>query len=70
MILVQLNPPMPFLKDGKKCLALMALDYGPEYETLFLCGMIESRELWWIPHSQLRLDNNISLGRTPSTNDF
>jgi len=47
-MLVQLNPPLVLITDdGKKCFALMALDYGYEYDTLFLCGMVESRELWW-----------------------
>jgi len=64
MLLQQLQPPLVFVTvDGRKCLALMALDYGCEYDTLFLCGMVESRELWWLPHSQLRLGDNISLGR-------
>lgn len=66
-MLVQLNPPIPFVTvDGEKCLALMVLDYGTEYDTLFLCGMTESRELWWLPNSKLRLGDNISLGRNPA----
>lgn len=32
---------------------------------LFLVGMRDSRELWLLPNSQLRLDDNISLGRPP-----
>jgi hypothetical protein len=63
---IQLNPPIPFITaDGRHCMALMALDYGTEFETLFLCGMDDSRELWWLPHTQLRMATNISLGRMP-----
>lgn len=63
---LQLNPPIPLVTvEGKKCLALVLLDYGTEYESLLLCGMDESRELWWIPHSKLRIGDNISMGLYP-----
>ncbi len=65
-MLVQLNPPLPFqTKEGHKCLAYLVLDYGPEWDTLFLCGMTDTRELWWFPQKELRLQDNISLGRPP-----
>jgi len=65
--MIQLNPPIPLVTDdGRKCTALMVLDYGPEYQSLMLVGMDDSRELWWIPHTRLRMDTNISLGRMPS----
>ena len=65
-MMLQLNPPIPFVTaDGKKCIAFMVLDYGVEFNTLFLCGFEESREVWWLPNSQLRLADNISLGRGP-----
>ncbi len=65
-MMLQLDPPLLWrTDDGRKCAALLALDYGPEYETLFLCGFDDSRELWWLPHSRLRLDDNVSLGRMP-----
>ena len=61
--MIQLNPAIPFLHEGRHCTAVMALDYSQEHETLFLCGFDDTRELWWIPHSKLRLTDNISLGR-------
>lgn len=66
MTLLQLDPPIPLLtREGRKVTAIMAVDYGPEYETLLLCGFDDSRELWWLDHTELRLGNNISLGRSP-----
>jgi hypothetical protein len=30
---MQLNPPMPFVTDdGRKVLALLVLDYGPDFD--------------------------------------
>jgi hypothetical protein len=66
MTLLQLDPPMPFVTDdGKKCTAIMALDYGVDWETIFLCGMDDSRELWWLRQSKLRMVDNITFGRMP-----
>jgi hypothetical protein len=65
-MMVQLNPPMLFVTDdGRKCTALMALDYSPEHELLFLVGFDDTRELWILPHTRLRMETNISLGRMP-----
>lgn len=63
-MMLQLNPPIPLRhKDGRRCTALLVLDYSPEHDTLFLVGYDDSRELWWLPHRDLRLDDNLSLGR-------
>lgn len=65
-MLLQLNPPLSFVTaSGRACLACLALDYGPEWDTLFLCGFADNRQLWWLPNSELRLPDNISLGRPP-----
>jgi hypothetical protein len=63
----QLLVPMPLLvkESGEKCTAYFVLDYGIDYETLFLCGMDESRELWWFRQSQLRIVDNVTFGRLP-----
>jgi hypothetical protein len=66
-MMLQLKPPLPIVTvDGKKGQALVILDYGPEMDTLFLIAFDVSRELWWLPNSQLRMQDNISLGRMPS----
>ena len=65
-MMLQLNPPILFRDTNFRLVtAIMAIDYGPDYDTLFLCGYQDSLELWWLPHSRLRMDNNISLGRQP-----
>ncbi len=64
--LLQLNPPIPLLTDdGRKCTALLVIDYGPEHPTMFLVGMDESRELWVLPQHKLRLQDNVTMGRAP-----
>jgi hypothetical protein len=61
--MLQLNPPLLFLHEGRKCTAFMAIDYSQEHELLLLCGFDDTRELWILPHTRLRMQDNISLGR-------
>lgn len=69
MTALQLNPPLQLRhKDGRKCIALLLIDYGPETDSVLLVGFAESRELWYIRHSDLRLDDNITFGRAPCNN--
>lgn len=66
-MLTQLNPPIPFLTStGQKVTALLVLDYGPDYNTLFLCGYDDDRQLWWLPNKELRMIYNTSLDRPPT----
>lgn len=68
MAMLQLDPPLPLrTKNGRRCTAYLVLDYGPEFNTLFLVGIHENRQLWWLPQSSLRLDDNISMGRMPAS---
>lgn len=62
----QLNPWIPLVTDdGRKGHAIALIDYGQEHDTLFLFGFDDTRELWWLPNSRLRIADNISLGRHP-----
>ena len=66
MAMLQLDPPIPLaLESGEPVWALAILDYGPDYDSLFLVACQNSRELWWLPNSKLRLGDNVSLGRAP-----
>lgn len=65
-MLLQLDPPIPLrTTDGRECTAIMVIDYSAEHELLLLVGFQDSRELWILPHTKLRLGDNISLGRMP-----
>lgn len=65
--MLQLNPPLPFLYQGRNVTAYIVLDYSQEHDTLMFCGFDDSRELWWLRTKELRLRDNISMGRQPPT---
>jgi hypothetical protein len=65
-MMMQLQPPIPLVhKDGRRFLALIVIDYSPEHDVLWLGGFEESRELWCLGNAELRLADNLSLGRIP-----
>lgn len=65
--LLQLDPPLPLVKtDGHQVLALVLLDYGPEWPSYLLCADEVTRELWWLDQKELRLRDNVTLGRLPT----
>jgi hypothetical protein len=65
-MILQLDPPIPLRHvDGRKFLALLVIDYGPDYDLLWTGGFEDSREIWTLPNKVLRVDENISLGRPP-----
>jgi len=69
MTVLQLNPPIPFdTVEGEHCLALLLLDYGVDYECMFLCAMEQSRELWCLKQSKLRAVENATVGRVSEEN--
>lgn len=68
-VLLQLDPPIPVeLDTGEKGLALVLLDYGIDYDLLWVIGLRDSREIWTLPNPRIRLGDNITLGRPPRKN--
>jgi len=45
-----------------KGFAFLVIDYSQEHDLIFTCGM-ENGEIWSLRNSEIRFDNNISLGR-------
>ena len=68
MSFTQLNPPIPVhVIDKGKGQAFAVIDYGPEFDLLWVTGMDEGGEIWCVPNPAVRLQTNWSLGRSKST---
>lgn len=66
MSLLQLNPPLPVqTTDGRKGFAHVLADAGQESESLLFVALDTSRELWWFRNRDLRIQDNLTLGRIP-----
>lgn len=63
-MLTQLNPPIPLRhENGRKLVALAVIDYGPDYDLLWVCGYEDNGEIWTYSNKHVRLVPNETLGR-------
>ena len=62
-MMVQLNPPIPLDTPNGKALAHILLDYGPEFDLLWVCFDDATGECWTWPNHLIRAQRNITMGR-------
>jgi hypothetical protein len=64
MSFTQLSPPVPLtvLEKGKG-LALAVIDYGPEYNLIWVTALDETGEIWCAPNPAVRMQDNWTTGR-------
>ena len=65
MAFTQLDPPIPLsVLDKGDGYAVAVIDYGQEFDLLWVVAMNDSGEIWSAPNSQVRMQANWSMGRT------
>ena len=68
-VVTQLNPPIPLDTPKGKALAHIVIDYGPEFDLLWVCFDDETGECWTWHNSLVRAQKNISMGRNYGKSD-
>ena len=66
--LLQLNPPLPLNTPRGEGLAVLVIDYGPDFDLWWtvVIGKGEfAGEIWTYPNAEVRGVPNITLGRHP-----
>jgi hypothetical protein len=61
-MMMQLNPPIPLVTPNGKALAQFLIDYGPEFDLLWVC-FEENGECWTWRNQDIRAERNITFGR-------
>lgn len=61
--MLRLDPPLPLETPKGKALAHVLIDYGVEYDLLWVCFQDETRECWTWSNKEVKIQTNISLGR-------
>jgi hypothetical protein len=64
MSTLQLDPPIPVVTPKGDGYAHLLIDYGPEYNLLWVCFLDDSGECWTYDNTQIRAQKNITMGRT------
>ncbi len=63
-MLTQLNPPLPLTTPKGPALAHAVIDYGAEFNLLWVCIQDDTGEIWTWPNPDVRGVKNITMGRT------
>ena len=64
-MIVQLNPSLPLTVEGRDGgLASAMIDYGREYNILWVTALDANGEIWCAPNPKVRVQKNWSMGRT------
>jgi hypothetical protein len=64
MSILQLDPPIPVITPKGEGYAQLLIDYGPEYNLLWVCFLDDSGECWTYDNTQIRAQKNVTMGRT------
>jgi hypothetical protein len=64
MSTLQLDPPIPVITPKGDGYAHLLIDYGPEYNLLWVCFLDDSGECWTYDNTQIRAQKNVTMGRT------
>jgi hypothetical protein len=60
----QLEPPLPMtVADKGDGFAVAVIDYGQEFDLLWVVAMNETGEIWCAPNPKVRMQGNWSMGR-------
>ncbi|QJU56542.1 hypothetical protein HL653_00970 [Sphingomonas sp. AP4-R1] len=64
MSFTQLEPPLPLtVLDKGDGYAVAVIDYGQEFDLLWVVALNDSGEIWCAPNPKVRMQGNWSMGR-------
>jgi len=65
--MLQLNPPIPMITPKGKAYAYFVTDYSQDHDLFWTCAQQDTGECWTWRNSQIRFDENITIGRNKPT---
>jgi hypothetical protein len=65
-MILQLNPALPVLTPKGKAYAHLVIDYSQEHDLYWVVFLQDNGECWTYSNKDIRLENNITLGRNYS----
>jgi hypothetical protein len=63
MAILQLNPPVPLTTPKGEALAHLIIDYGAEFDLLWVCFQNDTGECWTWSNRDVRGPRNITMHR-------
>ncbi len=62
-MILQLNPPIPLVTPKGDAMAHLVIDYGMEFDLLWVCFQKGTGECWTWRNSQVKQGDNVTFGR-------
>lgn len=69
-MIIRLEPPLPFDTPKGKGFAHFMIDDGQEQHLQWVVFLDESGECWTFENPDIRLQDNLTMGRTPKTHKW
>jgi hypothetical protein len=66
-MIIQLNPPLPMDTPKGPGICHFLIDYGIESDLYWIVFIHETGECWTFGNGQIRVEKNITIGRTLGT---
>lgn len=63
-MIIQLNPPIPMLTPKGEGIAWFMIDYGLEYNLMWVVAIDETGEIWTFQNPEVRAQKNTTMDRT------
>lgn len=61
-MMLQLDPPIPVETPNGKAMAQILIDYGPEYDLVWVCFQSDG-QCWSWRNQDIRAESNLTFGR-------
>ena len=62
-MLTRLEPPVPLNTIKGSGYAFAVIDYGFEHDLMWVVALDETREIWCVPNTEVRMQKNWSANR-------
>lgn len=62
-MIIQLNPPIPLKTPKGEGLAWFMIDYGQEFDNMWVVAIDKNGEIWTFQNREVRAIKNITMGR-------
>jgi phage pi2 protein 07 len=62
-MILQLDPPIPVVTPHGKAMAHVLIDYGPEYDLVWVCFQDKTGHCWSFNNKDITAQTNITFNR-------
>lgn len=66
-MITRIDPPLPLETPNGRAMAHFLIDYGPEFDLIWVTFNDQTGECWSYRNPEIRLQKNLTFGRTTTS---